>query len=382
MKIAINCIFYQPRGGGIAEYIYNLVNNIDVLDHSNEYVLYVLNDQLDYARKNLPSRFKLKVLPYGSSYVDVLKRSLFAQSFWTKEEDIERFDVFHSPFFHSPRFKNAKVIITVHDMRFYRFPYTYTLPRYFFLKYKVRKSVKVSDQIITISQFTKDELMDAYHLPDNKITVIHEAINRDRFSANKFQDFTLPKDLLFLKKGYILSVGHIEPRKNYDRLIEAFVKMKANGNYPNLKLVVVGKKGHHYKNTLKLVNENSDVVYLNFVSHELLVWLYNHASLFVFPSFYEGFGFPPLEAGCFGVASAVSNVSSMPEVCGDAVAYFDPYNTDEMAFVMNRCLEDEDYRKHILLKMNDQLSKFSWSDNAKQTIDIYLKFKSGEIAEL
>ena len=371
MKIAINCIFYQPKGGGIAEYIYNLVNNIEELDHSNEYVLYVLNDQLDFARKNLPSRFKLKVLPYGTSYVDVIKRSLFAQTFWTKEEKIERFDVFHSPFFHSPKFKNAKVIITVHDMRFYRFPYTYTLPRYVFLKYKVRRSVKAADRIITISQFTKDELMDAYHLPDNKITVIHEAINRDRFSKNKIQDFTLPENLEFLEKGYILSVGHIEPRKNYDRLINAFVKLKTGDKFSDLKLVIVGKKGHHYKNTLNLISETPDVIYLNFVSHELLVWLYNHASLFVFPSYYEGFGFPPLEAGCSNVVSAVSNVSSMPEICGDAVAYFNPYDTNEMANVMKTCLDDTKLRNYLMERMKLQLDKYSWKINASRTIELY-----------
>ena len=371
MKIAINCIFYQPKGGGIAEYIYNLVNNIEELDHSNEYVLYVLNDQLDFARKNLPSRFKLKVLPYGTSYVDVIKRSLFAQAFWTKEEKIERFDVFHSPFFHSPKFKNAKVIITVHDMRFYRFPYTYTLPRYVFLKYKVRRSVKAADRIITISQFTKDELMDAYHLPDNKITVIHEAINRDRFSENKIQDFTLPENLEFLEKGYILSVGHIEPRKNYDRLINAFVKLKTGDKFSDLKLVIVGKKGHHYKNTLNLISETPDVIYLNFVSHELLVWLYNHASLFVFPSYYEGFGFPPLEAGCSNVVSAVSNVSSMPEICGDAVAYFNPYDTNEMANVMKTCLDDKKLRNYLMERMKLQLDKYSWKINASRTIELY-----------
>lgn len=371
MKIAINCAFFQPRGGGIAEYIYNLVKNIESIDKKNEYILYVLKDQLDYAKeRNLTSRFRIKVIPYGSSYGEVLKRSLFAQSFWKKEEMEERFDLFHSPFFHSPSFKKAKVILTVHDLRFYRFPYTYTLPRYLFLKYKVRQSVKLANHIISISQFTKDELMDAYNLPNDKITVIHEAINRERFSALQIDNFQIPTVLKDLESGYILSVGHIEPRKNYERLIESFRNLKKECHTP-LKLVIVGKKGHHFQKTLKLIEQTRDVVYLDFVSHEMLVWLYTHANLFVFPSFYEGFGFPPLEAGVLGIVSAVSNVSSMPEVCGDAVAYFNPYDVEDMSNAIKKCLTDIHYINTLKDKVLKRVESYSWIENARQTVALY-----------
>ena len=372
MKIAINCIFYQPRGGGISEYIYNLVKYLEKLDYNNEYILYVLKDQVDYASKNFPSKFKIKTIPYGSSYLEVLKRSLFEQRFWNKEESIEKFDIFHSPFFHCPKFGKAKIVITVHDLRFYRFPYTYTLPRYLFLKYKVKNSVKAANHIITISQFTKDELIEAYQLSNDKITVIHEAINKERFSLNAAGSYKFPPEMGFLKTGrYLLSVGHIEPRKNYNRLIEAFCSMKCQKDCQDLKLVIVGKKGHHYEDVLKKVEETENVFYLNFVDHEFLQWLYRNASLFVFPSFYEGFGFPPLEAGCYGVVSAVSNVSSMPEVCGNAVFYFDPYNIENMASVISTALSDSGLREEKKLLMEEQINSFSWERNVRQTIDLY-----------
>ena len=373
MKIAINCAFFQPRGGGIAEYIRNLVSNVEKIDTEDEYILYVLEDIEQYARDNMPSRFRIKTIPYTVSYRDKIKRSLFEQRFWSNEEETERFDIYHSPFFHSPHFKKAKVIITVHDLRFYRFPRTYTFPRYVFLKYKVRKSVKAADHIITISAFTKSELMDAYKLPSEKITVIHEAINRERFSRETPESAIHFDNVNLTGADYVLSVGHIEPRKNYERLMVAFEKMKETNAFPNLKLVIVGKKDNHCKRVLKMVNELPDVVYLNFVSHDQLLWLYRHAKLFVFPSFYEGFGFPPLEAGCLGAISAVSNVSSMPEVCGDAVAYFNPYDVDEMASVMARCLSDEKYRLELRERMNQQLDIFSWRDNAVETVAIYKK---------
>lgn len=374
MKIAINCAFFLPRGGGIAEYIRNLVSNIEMIDTENEYVLYVLKGMEQYTKDNLTNKFRIKALPYAATYWGKICRSLFEQTFWNGEEKAESFDIFHSPFFHSPHFKKAKVIITVHDLRFYRYPYTYTLPRYLFLKYKVRKSVKTADYIIAISEFTKRELIDAYKLDDDKITVIHEAIAPERYSNKGPEHVALPPILKSLRGRFVLSVGHVEPRKNYERLIEAFVKMKReNHELHDLNLVIVGKKGHHYNKVMKMIDDTSDVVYTNFVSHEVLLWLYKTTSLFVFPSFYEGFGFPPLEAGCMGTVSAVSNVSSMPEVCGEAVAYFNPFDTGEMADVMAKCLKDNSYREHLKENLKGLLSKYSWHDNARNTLDLYYK---------
>lgn len=369
MKIAINCAFYQPRGGGIAEYIFNLVNNIGKIDKENDDILYVLKDQLSFARRGLPGGFRIKTIPFGSSYTEVLKRSIFEQQFWNREEETEKFDIFHSPFFHSPSFKHAKVVVTVHDMRFFRFPYTYTMFRYIYLRYKVKKSVMSADRIITISQFTKDELLTAYDLSPEKIAVIHEAINPERFGTKPNEGVEVP--LALTKCPFVLSVGHIEPRKNYDRLIDAFIRIIQNPSLSNTKLVIVGKKGHHYKQTLKKMQRSQNVVYLDFVSHELLLWLYRNACLFMFPTYYEGFGFPPLEAGAAGTISAVSNVSSMPEVCGDAVAFFNPYDIDEMASVMEQCITNSTLRENLRNKMKIQLQKFTWEENAISTIALY-----------
>ena len=264
--------------------------------------------------------------------------------------------------------------MTVHDLRFYRFPYTYAFPRYVYLKFAVRKSCLRADHIVSISQFTKDELMCAYGLEDSKITVVHEAINKERFSPLGADAFEVPARFQFLKDcPYILSVGHLEPRKNYCRLVDAFNVLKHRVGMKDLKLLIVGKKGHHYDDILRKVNENDDVVYLDFVEHDFLRWLYGNASLFAFPSYYEGFGFPPLEAGCYGVVSAVSNVSSMPEICGDAVYYFDPYDVDNMAEVMVEALTDQAGRSEKRTLMAKRIAGFSWELNARQTIDIYNK---------
>ena len=372
MKIAINCIFCQPKGGGIKEYIVNLTNNLALYDQDNTYILYVLEDQLDYAQRTLPKMFKIKTVPFKSDFLSVVKRSLFSQRFWTKEEKTERFDIFHSPFFHAPKMKKAKLILTVHDLRLYRYPKTYNPLRYIFLKRAVKDAVHRADHIISISNFTKQDLVELCSVSPEKITVIHEAINREGFSTKLLEGYQLPEDYQYLASTrFLFSLGHIEPRKNYQRLIEAFKAIKTKECNTDIKLVIAGKKYVDYKDTIKLMKETPDVIYLDFVPRELLLWLYKNTSLFVLPSIYEGFGFPPLEAASMGTISAVSNVSSIPEVCGDCAFYFNPYDVDNMAATIDDALNNEEERlkKKNLLEM--QLNKTSWEQNAAKTIKLY-----------
>ncbi len=374
MKIAINCIFCQPRGGGVREYIYNVVSALSQIDTENEYILYVLKDCVEYARQVLPhvDNMRIQPTPYDSSYKSVILRSLFSNRYWLAEEKKEQFDIFHSPFFHAPRLKRSKVIITVHDLRFCRYPSTYTLPRYLFLRTAVMRSIQQADKIISISEFTKQEIMDVYKIGCEKIKVVNEAINREDFSIRQLDGYVLDDVAKPLEGSrFMLSVGHIEPRKNYGRLLDAFATLKEKTETNDVKLVIVGKKGHHYKEILRRMGKMSDVYYLDFVSRELLLWLYQHAALFVFPSFYEGFGFPPLEAACFGIISAVSNASSIPEVCGESAAYFNPFSVEDMANTLWRCLSDEAFvnEKKTLLMPN--LDRFSWEKNACETLQTY-----------
>ena len=372
MKIAINCIFCQPKGGGIKEYIVNLTNHLAMVDKCNTYILYILEDQLDFAKSLLPQRFRIKTLPYNSDFLSVVRRSLFSQRFWTEEEKKEQFDIFHSPFFHAPKMKHAKLVVTVHDLRLYRYPKTYNPLRYLFLKHAVKETIRRADRIISISDFTKQEMVQLCGANPDKITVIHEAVNRQAFSADWLKGYELPKEYAELAScRFLFSLGHIEPRKNYPRLIEAFKKLKEKAENVDLKLIIAGKKYVDYKDTVKLMEETPDVVYLDFIPRELLLWLYKNAQLFVFPSTYEGFGFPPLEAASLGTISAVSNVSSIPEVCGDCAFYFSPTDTDEMASVMDCALENAAQRMEKRRLLEPQLNNFSWEKNAIETISVY-----------
>lgn len=375
MKIAINCQFWILHGGGgIKEYIANLVSYLDKVDHQNEYVLYVLEDQFEGAKSKLPSRFKLKAIPYRRNRVSRIMRSLFAQRFWSREEQVEQFDVFHSSFFHAPKMKRARVIMTVHDLRLYRYPETYPFLRYQFLKRAVKKSIARVDQIIAISQFTKNEIIDTCGVQPNKVTVIHEAINRSFFNADAIVNYALPQEYAYLKNcRFLFCLSQIEPRKNHARLIDAFKNIKARGGFDDLKLVLAGRQLLDAGPVLKLIAETPDVVYLDYVPTEVMLWLYQNASLFVYPSYYEGFGFPPLEAASLGTVSAVGRASSVPEVCGDCAFYFDPYDVDDMCRVIVAALNDESAIQEKKQKLEQQLSKFSWERNARETLKLYFE---------
>lgn len=374
MKIAINCQFWILHGGGgIKEYIANLTGYLDKVDHENEYVLYVLEDQFEAAKTKLPSRFKLKAIPYRRNPVSRIMRSLFAQRFWSKEEREERFDVFHSPFFHAPKMKKARIVMTVHDLRLYRYPETYPWLRYHFLKNTVKESVKRVDTIIAISQFTKDEIVETCGVNPDKVKVIHEAVNRKFFNPDAIKNYELPQEYSYLKEGrFLFCLSQIEPRKNHARLIEAFKAIKAMGVFDDLKLVMAGRQLLDAGPVLKLVAETPDVLYLDYVPTETLLWLYRNASLFVYPSYYEGFGFPPLEAASMGTVSAVGRASSVPEVCGDCAFYFDPYDVQDMTKVIAAALNDESLIQEKKTKLEGQLSKFSWENNARETVKVYM----------
>ncbi len=371
MKVAVNCAFLQPRGGGVKEYMVNLVNNLCRIEPENDYVIYVLRDFREYAAACLSGAdVRIKEIPFktGSSFNKIV-RSLSEGRFWLREEREEKWDLFHSPFFHAPALRATKTLLTVHDLRFVRYPETYSRLRAIFLRHAVKRSVMEADHIISISGFTKEEIMKAYRVEESRITTIHEAINPGDFS--KLREAEKGPECLNGRR-FILSVGHLEPRKNYVGLIRAFLRMKhRNPSLDDLKLVIVGRKECRYKETLRMIESSPDVEYLDFVSHETLIWLYRNASLFAFPSFYEGFGFPPLEAAALGLPSAVSDAASIPEICGDGVIYFNPHDIDDMADALGKGLLDDSERTRLIRKLPGMAGAYSWERNAVETLKVY-----------
>ncbi|KQC13422.1 MAG: hypothetical protein APR63_08685 [Desulfuromonas sp. SDB] len=372
MKIAVNFAYYGEKSGGLGEYIYNLCKNLYFLDKKNKYIFYISLDQEEYWKTKLPFIKNYKIIPFKIH--ERTKRSLFQNSYWKKEEYLEKFDVFHSPFFHLPHCIKCKKIITFHDLRLKNFPETYKFRRRVFLEYAIRKSLNIVDKIITVSEFTKDELIKFYNISENKIIPIHEGIDYQRFNIDNItQDYEnkLLNKFNLNKKNYILTVGHLEPRKNLLRLIIAFKKLRKVCDKIDY-LVIVGKKNFKYKKILNEINKNKDsIIHLDFVHNNDLNILYKNAKVFVFPSIYEGFGFPPLEAAIFGIPSAVSKTSSMPEICEDAVLYFNPFNTEDIKSKILMLLNNNSLYNELKIKAQNNLKRFSWEKNVIKTIDVY-----------
>ena len=368
MKIAINCIYYTPKGGGITEYIHNLIKELTKLNHHHNFIIYVNREAEKQMNDIVGGNARIKTFPFLEA--QKYKRSLFQQRYWTGQEKTEKFDLFHSPFFHAPKFKHARVVLTVHDLRFLNYPLSYKLLRLIYLLFEVKRSIKKAEHIIAISQFTKNEIVKHYHVDGSKIEVIHEAVDAEGFKiSNNLSTLTISNTRIERNK-YILAVGHIEPRKNYLNLIKAYSKLPSSIR-ENYRLIIVGKKNHNYKKVLDAIKSTEDIHYLNFITREELTWLYANCKIHAFPSFYEGFGFPSLEAGLFGKPTVGANQSSIPEVAGKGSLYFNPFSTDEIKQSLQKLLGDDKLYNKIANNAAENVKQFSWEENAKKTLRIY-----------
>jgi glycosyltransferase involved in cell wall biosynthesis len=368
MKIAINCIYYGVGGGGVSEYIYNLVKELIGLNNDYNFVFYITEDSEIKFKELTKGRGVVKIFPFDSR--NKIKRAFLQSYFWREEEEIERFDVFHSPFFYGPKFKKAKTVLTVHDLRFLNYPRSYEIKRFLFLRYAVKKSIKQADKIITISNFTKNEIHKFYNIELSKIRVIYEAVDIGGFKFKNNDSIRLIEDESIVSLKFMLAVGHIEPRKNYVRLIDSYLALPQNLR-EQYKLVIVGKKNHDFKKIISKIEKAIGVIYLNYVSRDDLIWLYANCKVHVFPSYYEGFGFSSLESGLFGKPTIGANQSSIPEISGKGGLYFNPFSPLDITEKIINILSDENLYNELSKNALKNTEKYSWIQNAIETCQVY-----------
>ena len=271
-------------------------------------------------------------------------------------------------------FRRNPFIVTVHDVvRFYIRFETETIEERILLKLDIM-GVKRASHIIAVSQNTKNDLVKYMKIPENKITVIYNGIDRSIFKPYN------PKPRLF-DKPYILYVGSERPRKNLGRLFEAFTILKRE--FPDLKLLKIGPVGRYDKyrvsteRQLTRLRITRDVAFIDYVSEQDLVSYYCSAALLAYPSMYEGFGLPPLEAMTCGCPVVASNASSIPEVVGEAGILVDPCNVPALAQAMRQVLTDSQLKEDMVRKGLEQAKKFSWEKAAEQTRQVYEKVAGG-----
>ena len=218
-------------------------------------------------------------------------------------------------------------------------------------------------KIVTVSDFSRQELMTHFQIPEHKISVIPNAVSR------QFRQMAAEAEWMENPHGeYILAVSSIEPRKNFPNLIRAFNRLKLE----DTKLLIVGSRESIFHNPelSSLVEGNPNIHFTGYVTDRELAGLYRHAKLFVFPSFYEGFGIPPLEAMACGCPTVVSRAASLPEVCGDASHYVDPESVESIASGITDVLTDEGYRNTLIERGKKQVNQYDWDRSARQYLQL------------
>ena len=366
MKIGIDCRMLSSKFG-IGRYAQQLVWHLQESDSENQYVLFLRRENWEEV-KCWKSNF-IKVL------ADIPWYSWQEQVKFKKIIDKENVDLMHFPHWNIPIFYNRKFVVTIHDLIMYHYPRPEATTRgrvLFWLKDKVHRivikhAVKRAKKIIVTSEFTRQDLHQTLNVPLEKMCVTYQAPFGLKTEDLRFKDSVIDK-------SYILYVGAAYPHKNLEGLLKAWKIFcdKYGGDY---KLVLVGKASYFYNN-LKSIRQSADlnlksVIHLDNASDDDLVNLYKNTSLFVFPSLYEGFGLPPLEAMKNGAVVASSNRSCLPEVLGEAAIYFDPENYEQMADIIYKALTDEDIRQELKNNSQNLLLNYSWSKLASQTLRIY-----------
>ncbi|MGA2911298.1 MAG: glycosyltransferase family 1 protein [Candidatus Levyibacteriota bacterium] len=347
---------------GISEYAYELLCQFSKIASSRKDLKFKI-----YLKSN--PRVEMPVPTENWQY-----QIVHPKKFWTQIGlplklfmETKKPDVFFSPSHYAPRFSPVPTAISIMDLSYIHFPELFTKHDLYQLVNWTKYSAKNAKKIFTISNFSRDDIIKTYKKKLADVVTTYLGIKE--ILSNKYQVLSMD-DLnkkFGIEKPYILFVGTLQPRKNIVKLIEAFSLLKNK----DVELVIVGKKGWLWEDIFAAPEKfkvAEKVKFLDFVGNEDLPSFYKNALCFVLPSLYEGFGLPVLEAMKFGCPTVISDVSSLPEVGGDACLYVDPQSVDDIAQKLNTVISDEKLRAEMVKKGYNQVKKFSWEKTAKETL--------------
>lgn len=353
---------------GISEYVYELLQEFHNYASPDLSFTIYLKDQPngDFPMKN--SHWKYRIFGPRKMWTQF---ALPANLFLKKDKP----DVFFSPGHYAPRFSPVPTVISIMDLAFLHFPEYFTKKDLAQLKSWTSYSAKKAKAILTISNASKDDIMKLYGVPENKIHVIYPGIKQTVSLTPHIYPMQELQSKYGLSKNYVLFVGTLQPRKNIVRLIEAFSELMTKDKHKDsdLQLVIVGKKGWQFEDILaapKKFGVEKKVKFLNFVPDEELTMLYQNALCFAWPSLYEGFGLPVLEAMKMNCPVITSNVSSLPEAGGDAALYVDPKDVKDISEKLDKVISDPKLRKEMIEKGQQQVKNFSWEKSAKEALAV------------
>jgi len=346
------------------------------MDRNNKYVFYYGYFSRRLQRPDNIKELKFKTMQEVAAYVrkipiirDIARRTL--RNYHRLLSYNKRFDVYFEPNFIPLDFESKKLVTSVYDFSFHLYPEWHPKDRINYFKGNFYKRIYRSDLIITDSNFIKEEAKQFLKIEEHRIRVIFMGYDKAIFNQNNQKELIRFQNFNKLPQNFLLFVGSIEPRKNLVSLLSAYLLLPEYIK-KDFRLVLVGFKGWENKEILELLGKLKGAVgYLGYVSNEELAELYRRAACFVYPSLYEGFGLPPLEAMACGCPVVTSNVTSLPEVCGDAAYYVDPYDVENIADGMHKVLSDEAMRESMVKKGLERAKLFSWEKAAKEHLKVF-----------
>lgn len=351
---------------GIGTYVRNLVSEFARRPTDDTYVLICRPEDVDFVR-GLGPHFE----PWPDASGNYSMREQL-----TVPMDLRRArcDLFHAPHYVVSPLTTCPVVVTIHDCIHLRFPqYLPSRMAHLYARTFMSISARRARRIITVSEASKTDIQHYLHVAASKIEVIHNGLDARFLTPPSEDDIARVRQRFLLNAPFILYAGNIKPHKNVDRLIEAFAQLRRDG-YQDLKLLIIGDELSKYPGLRRLVHRHHlhpHVRFFGFVPDATLAVLYKLASIFVFPSLFEGFGFPPLEAMASGTPVITSNVSSLPEVVGDAAVLVDPLDPAAIAAAMARVLSDTTLRRDLIARGYARARTFSWTDAAARTREVY-----------
>jgi glycosyltransferase involved in cell wall biosynthesis len=371
MHIGIDAHAIGARQGGNETYIRNLVKALAEIDERNHYTLYLANARAAVEWRNgfikRHANFEIRSLPPPTPLVRVPVALAF-------ELRLRPVDLLHVQYT-APPFCPVPVIATIHDLAFEHLPQTFTRRGSLQMKLTVRSTAKKAARIATVSEYSRQDLLRTYKLPPEKVVVTYNGVeSRFTFQPNSADEAERIRRRFGIDRDYILAVGSLQPRKNLVRLIRVYARLRAEQEKFKHQLVIVGRQlwlADEIFDEVKKQPWAEDVILTGYVADEDLPALYRAAAAFVYPSIFEGFGLPPLEAMACGTPVITSNTSSLPEVVGDAAVLIDPYDEQKLANALLRIVNDELLRVRLRKQGIEQVKKFTWRAAAEKTLQLY-----------
>ena len=368
MKVAIDA--RKWRDYGIGTYVRNLVRHLARLDRETTYFLFC-NSADEPTLRDLAENF-VPVVDGSPGYgfqehvsIPLKLRRLGAQ-------------LLHSPHYVRPLFCTVPTVVTIHDCIHLLFPeYLPSQMAWRYAHFMIGHAVRRSALVLTVSEASRNDILRFFPWADpDKVLVVPNAIDAELLEDPGEEERERVRERYQIRGRYVLFAGNVKPHKNLDRLIEAFALLKEVPGHEDLKLLIIGDDVSRYgslRRTVEGAGVRQDVRFFGFVPHRTLAALYRMASVFAFPSLYEGFGLPPLEAMACGVPVVTSRISSLPEVVGDAALLVDPYRVEDIATGLRRALDDEGLRRDLIDRGRARAAGFSWERSVAAVHAGYLR---------